>query len=176
MVQRIKAPKRNLQQLAEKASSYFMMGYERDNPFSSFEEAKEAWQLVKAWYCSHYTIGAIDKFGYINYLPEAWWMFDCPEAPFQYEKIEGLDWLRSKDYQRHQALQRWGIIPMGTPDASINHRANEIEVYYQRKVTNSLGGFWYPFRTATSEADKEAKWEEIKAERAAWVRLGYLTA
>jgi hypothetical protein len=172
MVQRKLAPKRRLQKLAEDASSYFMMGFESDNVFDTYEEAKAAWELVKERYYKWYPIGEIDRFGYINYLPEGYWLFDCPGAPFQYEEIEGLGALESHQHQKHLALQKWGIIPKGTPDPQLINEAQQIERLYQTRMSGNLD--FLPFPTGTSEEKMEAKFEEVKAERAAWVKLGYL--
>jgi hypothetical protein len=172
MVQRKLAPKRKLHQMAEDAWHYFYYGFEKDTIFGSDDQAKAAWELVKAEWYGKFTIGSIDKFGYIEYLPEAYWLFDCPGAPFQYEEIEGLGALESHQHQKHLALQKWGIIPKGTPDPQLIEQAQQVDRLYQTRMSGNLN--FLPFPTGTSEEKMETKFKEVEAERAAWLKLGYL--
>jgi hypothetical protein len=161
-----------LRQKAEDAWQFFTWGYSRYDIFKDYAEAKRAWQLVKAEYYGGYPVGKIDKFGYIEYGPAAYWIFDCPGAPFEYEEIEGLGALDSHQHQRHLALQRWGIIPAGTPDPQLIKRAEEIERFYQTGTSGNLN--FLPFPYGTKQEEMKAKFEEVKAERQAWIKLGYL--
>jgi len=156
---------------ARKAWPYWLMGYEEDCPFEDADEAEAAWRTVEDEFYEDYTIGAIDDRGQVNYFPAAWWLFDCPEAPFEPEPIDGLKY--SCQVRQHEALIRWGIIPEGTPAPVLQGRAAEIERLYQRKMSGNDN--FLPFCYGTTKAEMDAKWQEVSAERAAWVRLGYLT-
>jgi len=157
---------------AEEGWLYFLMGFEKDCPFDTPEEAKAAWELVKDDFYEDYTIGAIDEHGQIEYSPAAWWMFDCPDAPFEVEPIEGLPYCLQ--VRQHEALIRWGIIPSGTPDPSLLRRAEEIKRLYDRKMSGNDN--YLPFASGTKPEEMEESWQRHLAEYNAWVQLGYLKA
>lgn len=161
---------------ADEHRELWTYGYDKHNLLADPDRARELWQVVREQYMDWFKVGDIEpKWGTIEYGPWGWWAYDCPLAPFPFEPIPGLPTLYAYQHEKHLALKAWRYIPEGTPEPQLARRAKEIDTYYQRRVLNTLRGFWYPFPTGTSEEKQEAKWEEIKAEREAWARLGYLT-
>jgi hypothetical protein len=167
------ADKRRSHKEAEEHEDLWTYGIDKTGLLNDYDKAKELWEAVRDEYLGYFPVGTIDpKWGTIEYGPAGWWLFECPGAPFQYEAIEGLGALESHQHQKHLALQKWGIIPPGTPDPQLIARAGEIERFYQTKVSGNLN--FLPFPYGTKPEEMEAYFQKVKAERQAWIKLGYL--
>jgi len=157
---------------AEIHGQLWIFGFDRYGLLEDFDKARELWEVVREQYMDSFKVGSIDNFGNVTYLPSGYWLFDCPDAPFCCEEIEGLPPGRSLEYWQHQALIEWGMLPPDTPAQGLINRAAECERLYQRKMAGNDN--FLPFCYGTTEAEMSAKWAEIKAERAAWVKLGII--
>jgi len=175
MTRRLKRPKRALQEKADAAWQYWMLGYlAPGEEFANDDEERQCWDLVRKWHIENYPTGNVDKFGCVELGCHGWWKHETPEA-VDFVQIEGLPDDFAVRYQKLQYLKSWGMVPVDVKDHGLVMRATEIATYYQRRVTNSLRGFWYPFPTGVSDEAKERTWQEVKAEYQAWLALGYVT-
>jgi|GEM_PF-5566981 len=156
---------------ADEHRELWVYGFDRYGLLEDYEKASELWQVVREQYQDWFKTGSTDSFGNVCYLPYAWWLFEAPEL-IDVEEIEGLPPGRSLEYHQHQALIKWGTIPPDTPARGLINRAAECERLYQRKMAGNDN--FLPFCYGTTEAEMSAKWAEIKAERAAWVKLGII--
>lgn len=103
-----------LRKKADDAWLDFLLGFKFDFPtkiFESMDEARQAWELVRDKYLQIDPLTDPNSYG-----PEAWWLFDCPGAPFVYEDIEGLDFSHARTFQKRQALIAWGILEENAPN------------------------------------------------------------
>lgn len=152
-----------LQAKAQAAWLFFWIGCDSlERYFADYEEAKAAWQLVKADYMTWHP-PARWPWG-----PAGYWMFECPEAPFNPAPIPGLSATDSLAVQKRQALIRWGLIPADTPDP-MRERARDTALFRER-----YGPEGVPGGPPKTPAEREEEWAAWLAERAAWVQLGYL--
>ena len=167
MTKRLKRPKRALQEKADAAWQYWMLGYlAPGEEFANDDEKHQCWELVRKWHLENYPTGEVDKFGCVELGCYGWWLFETPEA-VEFVEMDGLPTEYAVRYQKLQYLKAWGMVPADVKDQELVMRATETSTYYRR-------GF-YPHPTGVSEEAKMAKWTAIENEYQAWLRLGYIT-
>jgi len=167
MTKRLKRPKRVLQEKADAAWQYWMLGYlAPGEEFANDDEERQCWELARAEYQEEYPPGKVDKFGCVEYGCYGFWRWDTP-GDVDFRQIEGLPDDFSTRYQKLQYLKSWGMVPADVKDQDLVMRATEIATYYHRGS--------YPHPTGVSVEEKSRKWREVKAEYNAWLELGYVT-
>lgn len=169
----------------------WIYGFDRHGLMADPDRARVLWESVREQYLSWFKIGAVDKWGNVNYLPWGWWLFDAP-GDWYIEKPEGI---AADNWQRHcqfVALRDWGMVDESARDEGLEGLLGTLD-YLQNIYSRGRDSFTRPWTTVESRLDQEwaeieqkltayrlffneleAKWQEIKAEREAWVRLGII--
>jgi hypothetical protein len=133
-----------LRQKADAAWLLFWQGNDNDGvKFESREEMRQAWELVRDEYLRNNPLTEPP-----NYGPWGWWQFDTPE-PFELKEIDGLDCSEAAQYQKRQALIKWGLLPADAPDPLKEHIQETYKWYEDRPSEKDAE--YYKWKTACIE-------------------------
>jgi len=151
-----------LRKKAEDGWLLFWVGID-DKVFDNYEEAKDAWQLVRNFYIEGHPFHC--QKGKMEYGPAGYWLFEVPGAPFAFPDIPGLENSEAKDYFKRKKLISLRIWPANCYDPM----ADEAE-YIAAAYKEGPDGLPAYIR----QQERPAAWKALLAKRAALVKLGYL--